>query len=80
VAKSGRDRQVVRKATAIAELEKAADQFERKALDGRYTLAKEVRDYYQDKPSAARREADILKGEDMPEPDPVTRAVAVSAL
>jgi hypothetical protein len=68
----------VKKAAAIAELEKAADQWEQKAHDGAYTLAKEVKAYYLDKSRSARREAARLRGEDVPEPKPVSKTVVVS--
>jgi hypothetical protein len=60
-------------AVAIAELERAAGQWEEKAADGAYTLAKEVRDYYADKARSARHEAAKLRGEDVAEPGPFAR-------
>jgi hypothetical protein len=68
----------VRKAAAIAELEKQATAWEKQALDGRWSLAKEVRDYLTSKAESARREAAKLRGEPVPEPEPVTKAVVIS--
>jgi hypothetical protein len=68
-----------RKAAAIAELEAAAERFERKALDGAYTLQKDLLGYYEAKAKSCRREAAKLRGEDVPEPGPVvkTRTVVI---
>jgi len=49
-------------AVAVAELEAAAVKLEKKAHDGTYTLAREVRDYYRAKAESARRSAACLRG------------------
>jgi len=51
-------------AVAMAELEAAAVKWERKAHDGRYTLARKVRDYDRAKAESARRRAASLRGSD----------------
>ena len=48
----------------MAELEAAAVKWAKKAHDGTYTLAKEVRDYYRAKAESARRRAASLRGSD----------------
>ena len=69
----------VQRQSAIAELEHAAERFERKALDGTYTLQKDLRDYYTEKARSCRREAAKLKGEDVLELDKtVVKTVVVS--
>lgn len=59
----------VEKAAAIKALEDQAAEWDRKAFDGTYTLAKEVRAYMTDKAKAARQEAARLRGEAVPEPE-----------
>jgi len=51
-------------AVAVAELEAAAVKLEKKAHDGTYTLAREVRDYDRATAESARRAAASLRGSD----------------
>lgn len=69
----------VEKDQAITALEMQAHAWERRALEGRYTLSEEVRQYMQTKADDARAEARRLRGEPVPEPEArSSRTVSVS--
>jgi hypothetical protein len=80
IAKTAKSAGDVRRQAVIAALEKQAGQWEKQALDGRWTLAEEVRCYLVSKAASARSAAARLKGEDAPEQEPkvVTKTVVVS--
>jgi hypothetical protein len=70
----------VRRQVAISELAAAAERFERKALDGRYNMAKDLVAYYEEKGRSCRREIARLRGEDQAEPEVAkSRLVAISS-